>query len=198
MKLVVLMLLLLYTFFIAPGAGSQEDLLFQQLVTGQFNEVDPLVVTVFSMLGVYPIIFAMLLIPKDHYRWAAWPFVLFSFVLGAFSLLTYFIFRKNKTYDKPRGPKLLHKSLVHPISVSIVLIIAVSLYVNGSGGSLTAYQQAFMSSHLVSVMTIDLFVLIWLSYDVLKNEWNLRFSWLAFIPAIGPLVLLLKHKNLQQ
>ncbi|WP_280772219.1 hypothetical protein [Salipaludibacillus daqingensis] len=198
MKLSVFILLLFYMFFIAPGAGNQEDPLFQNLITGQLDKVDPLVVAVFSMLGVYPVIFAMLLLPKDQYRLPAWPFVLFSFGLGAFSLLPYLFLRKNKVRTLPRGPKTFHKVIIHPIAVTLMLIITVTIYISSLSGSFLSYQNAFMNSHFVSVMTIDFFVLIWLSYDVLKKDWNFRFSWLAFIPAIGPLVLLLKRKILQK
>ncbi|WP_205167734.1 hypothetical protein [Alteribacter salitolerans] len=53
-----------------------------------------------------------------------------------------------------------------------------------------------MSSHLVSTMTVDLLVIVWITFWLAKYEWRLRFSWLAFIPAIGVLVLLLQRKKL--
>ncbi|QKS69620.1 hypothetical protein FLK61_22690 [Paenalkalicoccus suaedae] len=194
-KIVVFLALLGYALFLAPGANNADDTIFTSLITGSFDEVDPLVVAVFSMLGLYPLIFAMLLLPKDVYRIPAWPFSILAFGLGAFPLLPYLIIRGKVTRQSPRGPGFLQKALLHPLLIVLAAIIALLLYVTALQGSISAFQDAFMSSHLVSVMTVDFLVLIWLSYDVLKKEWGLRYSWLAFIPAFGPLVLLLMRKR---
>ncbi|WP_051314624.1 hypothetical protein [Alteribacter aurantiacus] len=189
--------LLAYTFFLAPGVSLGDDPIAQSLISGQFEGVDPLVVTVFSMLGLYPVIFLMLLIPKDIYRWPAWPFALFSFGLGAFTILPYLAFRKEAVRETTRGPKWVRSVLVNPVTIILALLVAVGLYFTGvNGGSLTAYGEAFMNSHLVSTMTVDLLVILWVTYWLAKYEWRLRFSWLAFIPAIGILILLLRRKQL--
>ncbi|RNA66076.1 hypothetical protein EBO34_20190 [Alteribacter keqinensis] len=197
MFLFVWILLLSYTIFLAPGHGFGDDPTARALVSGDFSNVDPLVTAVFSMLGLYPVIFLMLLIPKDRCRWPAWPFALFSFGLGAFSILPYLAFRKDVTRREARGPGWLRSVLLHPITIVFALFIAVTLYLTAiTGGSVTAYGEAFMSSHLVSTMTVDLLVVVWITFWLAKYEWHLRFSWLAFIPAVGVLVLLLQRKKL--
>lgn len=196
--LIVFILLLLYAVFLAPGSSNAEDPLFSQLITGQFEEVDSLVVAVFSMLGIYPVLFALLLLPQDTRRLPAWPFVILSFGLGAFIILPYLAFRGRQRRDTPRGPSFVRRSAVHPLLYVLILLISIAVYLVAAAGSFAGYQEAFMSSHLVSVMTIDFIVVIWLTYDILRKDWQMRYAWLAFLPAIGPLVLLLWQKKLKQ
>lgn len=193
----VFILLTAYAVFAAPGSGDAEPT-FAQLITGQFEGVDPLIIAVFSMLGIYPVLFAILLIPKDKYWLPAWPFVLLSFGLGAFSILPYMALRGKKKRETPRGPAALSKGLTHPMLLILMLLISVPVYLVGIAGSLSAYGEAFMVSNLVSVMTIDFFVVIWLTYYIFKHEWQLRKAWLAFIPAVGPIILLLGSKKFKK
>ncbi|MCM3772786.1 MULTISPECIES: hypothetical protein [Priestia] len=65
-------------------------------------------------------------------------------------------------------------------------------------GSTKAYQEAFIQSQLVSVMTADFFVLTWLSYSVMTKEKiaSRPYLFLCFIPVAGPfLILLLLHRQ---
>ena len=48
MYIIVWTMLVLYTFLLAPGASAADDMLFKNLVTGNFQQVDPLVVMAFS------------------------------------------------------------------------------------------------------------------------------------------------------
>lgn len=196
--LIVFILLLLYAVFLAPGSSNADDPLFSQLITGQFEEVDSLVVAVFSMLGIYPVLFALLLLPQDTRRLPAWPFVILSFGLGAFIILPYLALRGRQKRDTPRGPSFVQRSAVHPLLYVLVLLISIAVYLVAAAGSFSGYQEAFMNSHLVSVMTIDFIVVIWLTYDILRKDWQMRYAWLAFLPAVGPLVLLLWQKKLKQ
>jgi hypothetical protein len=58
--------LILYALFLAPGKVFTTDPIVQNLLTGNFAEVDPLVVTVFNFLGLFPLLFASLLIPVER------------------------------------------------------------------------------------------------------------------------------------
>ncbi|MCJ7988695.1 hypothetical protein MUB15_04420 [Priestia sp. OVS21] len=48
MYIIVWAMLVLYAWLLAPGASAGNDLLFKNLITGNFQQVDPLVVMVFS------------------------------------------------------------------------------------------------------------------------------------------------------
>jgi hypothetical protein len=190
--------LILYALFLAPGKVFTTDPIVQNLLTGNFAEVDPLVVTVFNFLGLFPLLFASLLIPVERGKPPVWPFILGSFVLGAFSLLPYFFLRKRKTPSSKRNPKWIHKILKSNVYSILLILLAFSssIYLL-NGFSLIAYWEAFNNSKLVSVMTIDFLVLLWLSSYVMKTKYNVtRFPILSFIPVIGPLVLRwIKHNG---
>ncbi|WP_421535768.1 hypothetical protein [Priestia sp. D3YE.R1] len=54
MYIIVWAMLVLYVLLLAPGAGAADDLLFKNLITGNFQQVDPLVVMVFSFFRTFP------------------------------------------------------------------------------------------------------------------------------------------------
>ncbi|MEM5014973.1 hypothetical protein WKH31_01680 [Metabacillus indicus] len=192
--------LIAYAVFFAPGKSGEEDDIMKNLLSGSFEQVDPLVVTVFSFLGIFPMIFALLLLPNDTRKLPAWPFVLGSFALGAFSLLPYFFLRKERKHVER---KLSEKAKMLRDSKWVILFLAVltaGLYLFGIiMGSVERYSEAFQSSQLVSVMTADLFVLTWLSWYVLKHEYKMgRRAFYCFIPVLGPLCLLLAKAKKQE
>ncbi|WP_110111985.1 hypothetical protein [Bacillus sp. CGMCC 1.16541] len=188
--------LLVYAIFLAPGECFDNDALLSLLIGGQFEQVDPLIVMIFSFLGLYPLLFAFLILPQDNRKLTAWPFVFLSFFLGAFALLPYFSFRGRVSKVKSRTSTTLLTALNSRIFIIVLLILVIFLY--GIGlftGSFSAYQQAFLSSQFVSIMTMDFFILIWLSYYVMKNDYHEPKSPLVFLPLIGLLYLLLLRIN---
>ncbi|MBN8194371.1 hypothetical protein JI667_19755 [Bacillus sp. NTK074B] len=74
----------LYAMFVAPGKGFASDPIIQDLLRGNVNEVEPLVLTVFTFLGLFPMLFAALLLPFDQDKVPAWPFILGSLRTGGF------------------------------------------------------------------------------------------------------------------
>lgn len=192
--LIVFLLLTGYAVFFAPGAGGGDDVIFQSLIRGEFDHVDPLVTAVFSSLGVYPAIFLMLLVRLDRHRVPAWPFALLSFGLGAFAVLPWFVVRGKIVQDKPRGPDWLHQAVRSKILLSLLLVLSAGLWLTAFTGSIGAYAEAFQTSHLVSVMTVDLFVIFWLCFWIFRQEFDERLAPLGTFPLFGPLVLLWKTR----
>lgn len=192
--LIVFLLLTGYAIFIAPGTGGGDDAIFQSLIRGDFDQVDPLVTAIFSSLGVYPAIFMILLVRLDRHRMPAWPFALLSFGLGAFAVLPWFIVRGKVVRDHPRGPDWLHRIFRSKILLSLLLALSAGLWITAFTGSISAYADAFMSSHLVSVMTVDLFVIFWLCYWIFRQDFHESRAFLGAIPLFGPLVLLWKNR----
>ncbi|PYZ95458.1 hypothetical protein CR205_19795 [Alteribacter lacisalsi] len=195
--LAVWVLLILYTVFLAPGEPFGSDPVAQSLIRGQFEEVDPLITAVFSMLGLYPLIFIILLVSKDRHKVPAWPFAVLSFGLGAFTILPWLAFRGRVGKPFPRGPEWLHRLLLSPFFLLILLFIGAGIWATAVSGSLAAYSEGYFSSHLVSTMTVDFIVVLWITWYLARYEWQLRHAWLAFIPAVGILMLLLFRKRLK-
>lgn len=77
-----------YALLLAPGQSPGSDPIFKELITLQSEE--PWLLTVFSWLGIFPAVYACMLLRtsvKERGRVPAWPFVILSFGLGAFALL---------------------------------------------------------------------------------------------------------------
>ncbi|KEZ53273.1 hypothetical protein ACTSEZ_06705 [Metabacillus sp. JX24] len=190
--------LIAYAVFFAPGKSGEEDDIMKHLLTGSFEQADPLVVMVFSFLGIFPMIFALLILPNDTRKLPAWPFVLGSFALGAFSLLPYFFLRKERKHIERKFSEKTKRLRDSKLVILILAVLTAGLYLFGIFmGSIERYSEAFQSSQLVSVMTADLFVLTWLSWYVLKHEYKMGTrAFYSFIPVLGPLcLLLLKEKK---
>lgn len=109
MYIIVWAMLVLYALLLAPGASAANDLLFKNLITGNFQQVDPLVVMVFSFLGLFPVLFMIMICKKDTYKLPGWPFSLLSLRLELF-LFCSIIIGKDKKFEHVRV--FLHASLL--------------------------------------------------------------------------------------
>ncbi|MFC5649758.1 hypothetical protein ACFPYJ_11620 [Paenibacillus solisilvae] len=68
MRLVLLsiwILFVIYAFLLAPGERGMDDPLLGNIFTFQMDKVDPSIMMVFYLLGIYPLAFACLLLPTD-------------------------------------------------------------------------------------------------------------------------------------
>ncbi|WP_064091256.1 hypothetical protein [Rossellomorea aquimaris] len=188
---------ILYAILFAPGEELRNDPIVQGLLTGQFKNLDALVVTVFIFLGLFPLLFATLLLPKDKNIVPAWPFVLGSMLLGAFSLLPYFFLKKDGNSLPVRIPSwmvTLLNSRWYSMLLFLITISALTYLLNGF--SFKAYWLSFKESKLVSVMTIDFLILTWLSYFIIKEQYGIKkYTWFSFFPILGPLMLRWRKLN---
>lgn len=91
--------LIAYALLAAPADAPQTLEQIIQLSTGQWQQLNPLVVALFNLMGIWPLVYAMLLLPDGQAQrdqgksLRAWPFVVGSFGLGAFALLPYLALR---------------------------------------------------------------------------------------------------------
>ncbi|WP_338781512.1 hypothetical protein [Metabacillus sp. FJAT-52054] len=187
-------ILVAYALFLAPGQGGLQDPVLKSLLAGNYKELDPLIMMVFSFLGIFPIVWSGLYLRQDHYSVPAWPFALLSFGLGAFSLLPYLFFkgkdRKKRSNVRRAGRILLSNLVILPL-----LLATLSLYVYGLfQGRFSAYQEAFMQSKLVSVKTADFIVLVIYSYWWMKREKPGSEKWCLF-PLAGLHIAILQSKR---
>lgn len=185
-----------YALWLAPGERGGSDSIFIDLI--QMRNQEPSLVAMFSLLGIYPMAFACLLLRSDRLRVPAWPFVLGSFGLGAFALLPYFIWtaysKKNHSaaIDRPvRTSSRLLRLLSNQFLLGALLCGTVALMGYGLlAGAGSIYAESFQQSHFVHVMTIDFIVLTVLSVysislDASKWAVSRSWRWLGLIPIIG-------------
>lgn len=195
--LIVWLLLIAYAAFLAPGTGANNPVI-PQLLSGDWGAIDPLVLAVFNSLGLFPLVFLTLLLLNDRMRWPAWPFALLSFGIGAFALLPYYAFGLRKPEKKLRTPRWLVRFLRSRFWLIVLIIMWAGNWLTLlQGFSFADYADAFFASSLVSVMTADWFVLYGLSvYTVYRLYPHARSKALAWIPIVGPVLVLLLNRKL--
>lgn len=187
-----------YAFLLAPPNQPNTFELIQNLSIGQWDGINPLVVALFFIMGVWPIIYSCLLfIDGSGQKIPAWPFATLSFGVGAFALLPYLASREpNPTFI---GKKNAFLKLLDSRLTGVALSIgAIALVTYGLGqGNWGDFVQQWRTSRFIHVMSLD-FCLLCLLFPALLGDdmarrglTNPLLFWLtALIPLFGPLIYL--------
>ncbi len=172
--------LLAYAFLGAPAEDPQTAQLIEALVAGNWVGINPAIVALFNLMGVWPLAYAGLaLMDGHHQRIPAWPFVLGSMALGAFVLLPYLILRRSPpashavgTYTLPQG--LLRRWLLAWVESRWwglgILLGSLGLGLYGlAQGDWPGFLAQWQSNRFIHVMGLD-FCLLWLLIPLLLGE----------------------------
>lgn len=202
--LVIWLLLVVYAVFLAPP--FQPASIEFVINTFQFNlaEVEPLAFMVFNLLGVWPLIFATVLLSDGfQQRVPSWPFILLSFGTGAFALLPYLAFRTPHTqFTNP--PSRSIKIIEHKLVALVLFVITTGLVIIGIAfGNFADFTNLWLTDRLVNVMTIDAALVTLLFPYVLYDDMHRRqyycqrrYIIFSIIPLFGPLLYLLIRPSL--
>ena len=186
-----------YAFIFAPPDHPDTWELIQKLSLGQWQSINPLVIALFNLMGIWPIIYsAVLLSDGTGQKIAAWPFAAASFAVGAFAVLPYLALRSpNPEFSSKKT--LLVKLLDSPVTGVILTIAVVVLLVYGFQGEWENFIHQWQSSRFIHVMSLDFCLLCLLFPTLLGDDMARRgvknriFFWLiALIPLFGPLIYL--------
>ena len=83
-----------YAFLLAPPDQPETFTLIQNLSTGQWNGINPWVIALFNVMGIWPLLyFGVMFADGDRQPVRAWPFAIASMAVGAFSILPYLALR---------------------------------------------------------------------------------------------------------
>lgn len=196
-----------YAWIWAPGQPLGSAPVFKELVTLQSKE--PWLLTVFSWLGIFPAIFACLLLRRSgkarESRVPAWPFVLLSFGLGAFALLPYFAWssqtHRGSGYEQLSFARQRESGIgrvaAHKLTHMVLLLLTLGTgFYAVTQGNPDVYMEAFRESSFVHIMTIDFVILTLLSVialfrDASLNRRSCGWAVAGLIPLIGPLIYLM-------
>ncbi|WGV28932.1 DUF2834 domain-containing protein [Halotia branconii] len=190
--------LITYAFLLAPPDQPDTFMLIKNLSIGQWQGINPLVIALFNLMGIWPLIYsAVIFIDGRNQKIPAWPFATFSFAVGAFALLPYLALREpNKQFI---GSKNALLKLLDSRITGIVLIIATLILVTfglqkGDWGN---FIQQWQTSRFIHVMSLDFCLLCLLFPTLLKddiarrNSKNPQLLWLiGLIPLFGSLIYL--------
>ena len=187
-----------YTFLLAPSASPDTLDLIIDLSTGNLQDINPLVVSLFNLMGILPAAYACLLLFDGRgQKLPAGIFVIGSFGLGAFALLPYLALRESSTVWE--GEKnLLLKVLESPLTGIALTFGAIALLSSGIiYGDWGDFVLQWQTSQFIHVMSLD-FSLLSLLFPTLVKDDSIRrgiknpeiFWIISFIPLFGALIYL--------
>lgn len=186
-----------YAFLLAPPNQPDTFELIKNLSTGKWEGINPLIVSLFNIMGVWPLIYSCLLfIDGRGQKVSAWPFTTLSFGVGAFALLPYLALREPN--PKFIGIKNIFLKVLDSRLTGIALSIgAIALVAYGLNGDWGDFVQQWQTSRFIHVMSLDFCLLCVLFPALLGDDMarrgmkNSAIFWLtALIPLFGPLAYL--------
>jgi hypothetical protein len=189
-----------YTLWLAPLDQPDTWPLVQKLLTLQWGKLNAIIPTLFSLMGVWPMIFACLMFADGKMQnFRAWPYFLASNGTGVICLLPYLIFRQSNQEFYGKKDKLLRSLDKRSTGVSLLLSTIGLLAYAAIAGDWGDYVQQFQTRHFVHLISLD-FCLMCLIFPLtslfdddmarrgLKDS---RIFWaVALVPLFGPLVYL--------
>jgi hypothetical protein len=187
-----------YAFLLAPPDQPDTLALIQNLSTGQWAGINPLVVALFNLMGIWPLVYTcLLLVDGRGQHLAAWIFAIASFAVGAFAILPYLALRQSPTqFSGPvNGVLRLTESRWTAIGLGLG---AIALFGYGLlNGNWSDFWQQWQTSRFIHVMSLDFCLLsvlfpVLLPDDLARRGMNNQGLWLAiaFIPLLGPIAYL--------
>jgi hypothetical protein len=181
-----------YAFLLAPPNQPDTFELIKRLSTGDWQGINPLIIALFNIMGVFPIIYSCLIfIDGRVQKLPAWLFSAASFGVGAFSLLPYLALREaNPTFAGKKDWFL--KLLDSRITGVLVLLGTIALVLFGvTQGDWQDFAQQWQTSRFIHVMSLD-FCLLCLLFPTLVGDdmarrglKDDRIFWLSLIPLLG-------------
>lgn len=198
--------LVIYAFLLAPPNQPDTFDLIQRLSTGQWQGINPLVIALFNLMGVFPLIYsALILLDGRGQKLPAWPFAVGSFGVGAFALLPYLALRRpNPTFT---GPKTGLLKLLDSRWNGAILLLG-TLILLGFGllkGDWADFIQQWQTDRFIHVMSLD-FCLLCLLFssllgdDMARRGWQNRtaFWLLSLLPLLGAVTYLTLRPPISQ
>ena len=187
---------IIYAFFLAPPDNYEETFeLIKRLSTGQIEGINPLIVSLFNIMGIWPMIYGCVLFFEGRgQKVRAWPFAALSFGVGAFTILPYLALREpNPEFTGQKN--LFLKILDSKITAILLLLGSAGLVawglINGDWGDFFVQWQ---NKRFIHVMSLDFCLLCLLFPALLGDDMarrdikNSTLFWVvSLIPLFGPL-----------
>lgn len=182
-----------YAFFLAPPDRPDTASLILNLATGQWEGINPLVIALFNIMGIWPLIYSCLMFTDGSgQRISAWIFALASFAVGAFALLPYLALRNpSPTFSGDRNWVL--GWLDSRLNGVAIAMLTMGLLIYGVVfGNWQDFVQQWQSSRFIHVMSLD-FLLLCLLFPALLGDdmarrslQDQRIFWIvSLLPLIG-------------
>lgn len=203
---------IVYATLWAPPAQPDTVDLLRDLVLGQWSDINPLIVALFNVMGLWPVLYASVALADGRSQsFPVWPFVVLSFGLGAFALLPYLALRKPyqptsvptgvtpevPTATLPASDPWIKRTESRWVGIS-VLIVGLGLILFGVlTGSWADFWAEWQTRRFINIMSLD-FCALTLLFPLLLGDdmkrrgvshpWPLAAT--ALLPLVGPALYL--------
>jgi hypothetical protein len=195
-----------YAVLLAPPDRPDTFLLIQKLSTAQIEGINPAIVALFNLMGIWPLVYCGILFTDGRsQRVPAWVFAIASFAVGAFALIPYLALRQpNLPFT---GQKNWVLKLWDSRGLGVLLTIgAIGLLIYGiTQGNWPDFGQQWQTNRFIHVMSLDFCMLSVLFPALLRDDLGRRglkdpriFWAVSLIPLIGPLLYLCFRPSLPE
>ena len=187
-----------YAFLLAPPNQPETPELIKNLSTGKWESINPLIIALFNIMGIWPMIYGgLVFIDGRQQKIRAWLFATASFGVGAFALLPYLALRQsNQEFTGSKGTflKVLDSRwLGVALTLGTLGLLSFGL-LKGDWGD---FAQQWQTNRFIHVMSLD-FCLLCLLFPALLGDDMARRGWknsqvfwaVALVPLVGPLLYL--------
>lgn len=186
-----------YAVLLSPPSTPDTLDVIRQLSTGQWADLNPVVVVLFNAMGLWPVIYASFALTDGcEQRIPAWPFVVGSFGFGAFALIPYLALRKPTSvlpYQSATGliKVINHRLLGVGVAIAAILLIIYGLTQGEWALNWQDFLYEFSNSQFIHVMSLDFCLLTLLTPSLLWDDIarrNLSSVWrsVSLLPLLGP------------
>ncbi|MEG4119552.1 DUF2834 domain-containing protein [Microcoleus sp. N9_B4] len=193
-----------YAFVFAPPDSPETITLITNLSTGKIADINPLIVALFNIMGVWPLIYSCVLFADGRgQKIPAWLFAVLSFGVGAFALLPYLALREpNPEFS---GHKNIFLKILDSRFTGIFLTLAAAALVafGLTKGDWSDFIEQWQTSRFIHVMSLDFCMLCLLFPALLGDDMARRgmqkstaFWAVTLVPLFGPLAYLCTRKPL--
>ncbi len=187
-----------YGFLLSPPASPDTFELIKNMSIGNWEGINPLILTLFNIMGIWPLIYAAVLFSDGRgQKIPAWAFATASFGVGAFAILPYLALRQPNmefTGAKSIFLKFLDSRwLGVALSLATFALLGFGLTQGDWGDFITQWQ----TSKFIHVMSLDFCMLSLLFPAILADDMarrgmknSLLFWVVVLLPLIGALLYL--------
>jgi hypothetical protein len=183
-----------YAFLLAPPDSPETLQLIINLSTGQWTGINPLIIALFNLMGIWPMIYAaVMLFDGSDQKFKPGFFSVASFGVGAFAILPYLALRRP---TKNITATLLLKLLDTRWLAIMIGLGSIGLLTYGfTQGNWADFVYSWQTQRFIHVMSLDFLMLSALFPVLIQDDLNRRGGqpwlwWLSFIPMVGAIAYL--------
>jgi hypothetical protein len=185
--------LIVYAFFLTPPNQPDTLELIKNLSTGKWEGINPLIISLFNIMGVWPLIYSgLLFIDGREQKIPAWLFATGSFGVGAFALLPYLALRQPNQHFTGSKDILLKLVDSRWFGIALTLGNLALLSFGLLNGDWSDFLHQWQTNRFIHVMSLDFCLLCLLFPALLGDDMARRglknpalFWVVALLPLIG-------------